>query len=248
MELLQRENALVAAAFITKGRMSRAEHRMFTEMVGEQRQQWIKQRSLLDPVVYRTGTAQVFAAPAYQNFRAMEDRIADADPRRPIPVRPADWQRTAEPLVLSVNKMVLGNSQRAGEHADDLGRKAYIRLGVVGGLGLLAILASVLLSLRFARGFVRELVGLRGSAEEVADKRLPDVVRRLSRNETVDVAAEAPPLEPGAPPRSPGSPTRSPRCSGPRSTRPSGRPSCAPASAASSSTSPAATSRSCTAS
>ncbi|WP_024935428.1 sensor histidine kinase [Actinomadura welshii] len=197
MELLQRENALVAAAFITKGRMSRAEHRMFTEMVGEQRQQWIKQRSLLDPVVYRTGTAQVFAAPAYQNFRAMEDRIADADPRRPIPVRAADWQRTAEPLVLSVNKMVLGNSQRAGEHADDLGRKAYIRLGVVGGLGLLAILASVLLSLRFARGFVRELVGLRGSAEEVADKRLPDVVRRLSRNETVDVAAEAPPLESG---------------------------------------------------
>ncbi|WP_258943384.1 sensor histidine kinase [Actinomadura luteofluorescens] len=197
MELLQRENALVAGAFITKGRMTAAEHRMFVEMVGEQRWQWTKQRSLLDPVVYRTGTAQVFASPRYQTFKAMEDRIADADPRRPIPVQPGEWQRTAQPLVLSVNEMVLGNSRRAGEHADDLGREAYLRLAAVGGLGLLAILLSVLLSLRFARGFVRELVGLRGSAEELAEQRLPGIVERLGRNESVDVAAEAPPLDAG---------------------------------------------------
>jgi signal transduction histidine kinase len=197
MELLQRENALVAGAFITKGRMTAAEHRLFVEMVGEQRWQWTKQRSLLDPVVYRTGTAQVFASPQYQAFTAMEDRVADADPRRPIPVQPGEWQRTAQPLVLSVNAMVLGNSRRAGEHADDLGREAYLRLAAVGGLGLLAILLSVLLSLRFARGFVRELVGLRGSAEELAEQRLPGIVERLGRNESVDVAAEAPPLHAG---------------------------------------------------
>ncbi|TDD89311.1 sensor [Actinomadura darangshiensis] len=197
MELLQRENALVAGAFISKGEMTRAEHRLFVEMVGEQRWQWIKQRSLLDPVVYRTGTAQVFASPQYQSFKAMEDRIADADPRKPLPVDAEDWQRTVQPLVQSVNRMVLGNSQRAGEHADDLGRQAYLRLGVVGGLGLLAIIGSVLLTLRFARGFVRELVGLRGSAEELAGERLPGIVGRLSRNESVDVAAEAPPLHAG---------------------------------------------------
>ncbi|MEV4005026.1 nitrate- and nitrite sensing domain-containing protein [Actinomadura sp. NPDC049753] len=197
MELLQRENALVAGAFITKGRMTAAEHRMFVEMVGEQRWQWTKQRSLLDPLVYRTGTAQVFASPQYQTFKAMEDRIADADPRRPIPVQPAEWQQTAQPLVLSVNTMVLGNSRRAGEHADELGREAYLRLAAVGGLGLLSILLSVLLSLRFARGFVRELVGLRGSAEELAEQRLPGIVERLGRNESVDVAAEAPPLDAG---------------------------------------------------
>ncbi|NEA25917.1 nitrate- and nitrite sensing domain-containing protein [Actinomadura bangladeshensis] len=198
MELLQRENALVSSALVTKGRMTAAEHRMFVEMVGEQRWQWIKQRSLLDPAVYRTGTAQVFASPTYQDFKSIEDRIADADPRRPLPVSAQEWRRTAEPLVQSINTMVLANSKRAGEHADRLGRDAYIRLGVVGGLGLLVILASVLLSLRFASGFVRELVGLRGSAEELAERRLPGVVERLSRNETVDVAAEAPPLHAGS--------------------------------------------------
>ncbi|WP_433477621.1 sensor histidine kinase [Spirillospora sp. CA-142024] len=197
MELLQRESALVASAFITKGRMTPAEHRMFVEMVGEQRWQWIKQRSLLDPEIYRTGTVQVFASARYQSFKAMEDRIADADPRRRLPVEAGEWQRTAQPLVMSVNAMVLSNSRRAGEHADELGRAAYVRLGVVGGLGLLAVLVSVLLTLRFARGFVRELVGLRGAAEELAGERLPGVVARLSRNESVDVAAEAPPLHAG---------------------------------------------------
>lgn len=197
MELIQRENALIASALVTGGRLTAAEHRLFVEMIGEQRWQWIKQRSLLDPEVYATGTAPVFASQPYQHFRQIEDRIADAAPSDPLPVAAEEWRSTSEPLVLALNEMLLRNSQLAGQQADDLGRAAYVRLGLVGGAGLLAILVSVLLSLRFARGFVRELVGLRGSAEELADRRLPDVVRRLGRNERVDVDAEAPPLEPG---------------------------------------------------
>ncbi|WP_165975374.1 sensor histidine kinase [Actinomadura rubrisoli] len=196
MELMQRENALVAGALASRGRMSPAEHRLFVEMLGEQRWQWTKQRSLLAPRVYETGTRQVFESKQYLAYKAMEDRIADRG-RGPLPVEAAEWQATAQPLVLSVNSMILGNSRRVGEHADDLGRDAYLRLGVVGGLGLLAILSSVLLSLRFGRGFVRDLVGLRGSAEELAERRLPDIVDRLRRNESVDVAAEAPELRRG---------------------------------------------------
>ncbi|MBO2450363.1 sensor histidine kinase [Actinomadura barringtoniae] len=192
MELMQRENALVAGALVTKGRMTGPEHRMFVEAVGEQRSQWVKQRSLLDPQVYDTGTAQVFASQPYQAFKTMEDRIADRT-AGPIPVAAAEWQAVGQPLVLSVNAMVLGNSKRAGEHADDLGREAYIKLGVVGGVGLLAVIVSILLSWRFGRGLVRELVGLRRSAQETAEQRLPNVVGRLRRNESVDVAAEAPP-------------------------------------------------------
>src|SRR5690606_42150875 len=88
LELLQRENALIASALVTGGRMTAAEHRMFVEMVGEQRWHWIKLRSLLDREVYATGTAPVFASPDYQTFRGIEDRIADADPRKPLPIRP----------------------------------------------------------------------------------------------------------------------------------------------------------------
>ncbi len=63
------ENALIAAAFVTRGRLTAAEHRLFVEMVGEQRWQWIKQRTLLDPVVYRTSVAPVFASPGTRASR-----------------------------------------------------------------------------------------------------------------------------------------------------------------------------------
>ena len=194
MELLQRENALIASALVTGGRMTHAEHRLFVEMIGEQRWQWVKQRSLLKPEIYGRTTARIFASPPYQSYREIEDRIADADPSKPLPIGAEEFRSASGRLVQEVNQMLLTNSQLAGEYADDLGRAAYIRVGVVGGLGLLATIISVLLSLRFARGFVRELVRLRGSAEELADHRLPDLVQRLSRNERVDVESESPPL------------------------------------------------------
>ncbi|MDL4819182.1 sensor histidine kinase [Actinomadura opuntiae] len=196
MELLQRENALVAGALVTHGRMTAAEHRMFLEMLGEQRWQWQRQRSLADPKTYARLTAPVFASTQYHAYKDIEDQIAAHD-RGPLPISAWQWQETAQPLVLSVNKMIMDNTNGAAERADGLGRDAYLRLGVVGGAGLLVIALSVLLVLRFGRGVVRELVGLRGSAEELADERLPRLVERLRRNEPVDVEAEAPALPRG---------------------------------------------------
>ncbi|MWA06382.1 hypothetical protein F8568_039770 [Actinomadura sp. LD22] len=196
MELLQRENALVAGALVTHGRMTAAEHRMFLEMLGEQRWQWQRQRSLADPKIYARLTAPVFASTQYHAYKDIEDQIAAHD-RGPLPISTWQWQETAQPLVLSVNQMILANTDGAAARADRLGRDAYIRLGVVGGVGLLVIAGSVLLALRFGRGVVRELVGLRGSAEELADERLPRLVERLRRNEAVDVEAEAPALPRG---------------------------------------------------
>ncbi|MBO2458986.1 sensor histidine kinase [Actinomadura violacea] len=196
MELLQRENALVAGALVTRGRMSAAEHRTFLEMLGEQRWQWQRQRSLADPKVYARLTAPVFASTQYHAYKGLEDQIAARD-RGPLPISEWQWQETAQPLVLSVNQMIMANTNGAAARADRLGRDAYVRLGVVGGAGLLVIALSVLLALRFGRGVVRELVGLRGSAEELADERLPRLVDRLRRNEAVDVEAESPPLPRG---------------------------------------------------
>ncbi|GAA2122571.1 nitrate- and nitrite sensing domain-containing protein [Actinomadura napierensis] len=196
MELLQRENALVAGALVTHGRMTAAEHRTFLEMLGEQRWQWQRQRSLADPKTYARLTAPVFASTQYHAYKDIEDQIAAHD-RGPLPISAWQWQETAQPLVLSVNKMIMDNTNQAAERANGLGRDAYVRLGVVGGAGLLVIVMSVLLVVRFGRGVVRELVGLRGSAEELADERLPRLVERLRRNEPVDVEAEAPALPRG---------------------------------------------------
>ncbi|MWA04169.1 HAMP domain-containing protein, partial [Actinomadura sp. LD22] len=68
-----------------------------------------------------------------------------------------------------------------------------LRTYLAGGVGLLAVVASVLLSLLFARRITEELRALQRTAQELAHERLPRVVARLRRGEPVDVATEAPP-------------------------------------------------------
>jgi signal transduction histidine kinase len=59
-------------------------------------------------------------------------------------------------------------------------------------LGLLAIVLSLLVSVRIGRGLIGELVGLRNSALDLARRRLPSAIERLRAGESIDVGAEAP--------------------------------------------------------
>ena len=73
-------------------------------------------------------------------------------------------------------------------------RNTYLELFLAGGLGLLAVILSIIVSIVIGRGLIRELADLRQSALELANKRLPDVVNRLAAGQDVDVSAEAPEL------------------------------------------------------
>ncbi|MFI6443927.1 nitrate- and nitrite sensing domain-containing protein [Kitasatospora sp. NPDC050543] len=68
------------------------------------------------------------------------------------------------------------------------------RGGIAGAIGLVAVVLSVMISFRIGRALARELIGLRNAAEELATTRLPSVMLRLRRGESVDIAAEAPEL------------------------------------------------------
>ncbi|MCW2932267.1 MAG: putative sensor with domain [Actinomycetia bacterium] len=69
------------------------------------------------------------------------------------------------------------------------------RLAIVGGVGLLVVLLSTFLLLRFAQRITRELTRLRNAARTLAGERLPSVMQRLRAGDDVDVTAEAPPLD-----------------------------------------------------
>lgn len=89
------------------------------------------------------------------------------------------------------------NVGRLGVTANDNHQGTVIlwRLAIVGGVGLLVLILSTFLLLRFGTRLTRELTGLRGAARTLSGERLPSVVRRLRAGEDVDVAAEAPPLD-----------------------------------------------------
>jgi hypothetical protein len=80
---------------------------------------------------------------------------------------------------------------KGAAHAGDV---ILLRLILVGGAGLAAVIISALLLVRFARRMTRELTSFLMAVRTLADERLPLVVRRLRHGERVDIAAEAPPL------------------------------------------------------
>ncbi len=78
-----------------------------------------------------------------------------------------------------------------------LGRTLVLQAGLSGGLGLIALLVSVFLMIRFGRRVRGELTSLREGAQAMASERLPRVIKELRDGEEVDVAAESPPLATG---------------------------------------------------
>ena len=64
---------------------------------------------------------------------------------------------------------------------------------IVGGIGLVAVVASVFLLIWFGRKVTKDLTRLNTSVRDMAEERLPRVVGLLRRGEDVNVLAESPP-------------------------------------------------------
>ncbi|MFJ4851736.1 nitrate- and nitrite sensing domain-containing protein [Streptomyces sp. NPDC088733] len=193
-EAVSQEDALMAAA-VTAGRMSPQEMRSFTFAVAEQRAYFADNLGLLteaERAVYR----DYWDGPAARALRTAEDAvIAAAAGGAPRAADRASWQSTAT--------AALGDLDRTGTEAGDLYKKSAepiaMRLlasaAIAGGLGLVAVIASVVVSFRIGRGLIRDLSRLRKEAQEVSGVRLPRVMRRLAAGEEVDVETEAPRLD-----------------------------------------------------
>ncbi|MFJ5217383.1 nitrate- and nitrite sensing domain-containing protein [Streptomyces sp. NPDC088354] len=193
-EAVSQEDALMAAA-ITAGRMSPQEMRSFTFAVAQQRAYFADNLGLLteaESAVYRA----YWDGRAGRALRAAEDAVIAAGAGgAPRAADRASWQGTAT--------TALGDLDRTGTEAGDLYKKSAepiaMRLlasaAIAGGLGLVAVIASVIVSIRIGRGLIRDLSRLRKEAQEVSGVRLPRVMRRLAAGEEVDVETEAPRLD-----------------------------------------------------
>ncbi|MDH6133502.1 signal transduction histidine kinase [Kitasatospora sp. MAA4] len=105
------------------------------------------------------------------------------------------WRYTADQTLDELAGVNTRLADAIGTRATAYAMGLVWRGAIAGLVGLLAIALSILISLRIGRGLVRELIGLRNAANELADTRLPLVMRRLRHGEQVDLAAETPDLE-----------------------------------------------------
>ena len=196
-DLLLQENALVLGDTVARS-FSPADRQEFTQLAGARRILYAQVIAELDPA-YRAIFNKAITPGITGLLEALENRvIGDARPGRVPPVSPTSWGA-------AVQAYSAGIQQAGGQTADEITANAqpvadstFLRLFLAGGLGLLAVILSILASIWLGRGLVRQLADLRRSALDLATTRLPGVVQRLRAGQDVDVSAEAPPLESGS--------------------------------------------------
>ncbi|TDD37108.1 HAMP domain-containing protein [Actinomadura sp. KC06] len=196
-EVLSREDAFLAGV-IASGRFTPAEHAQFVELRGVQRFLHTEAAAELPKADLAQYNA-VLKSDAYARLRLLEERVIQSRPGGAAPrIRAEEWRAAMAPVQELLEQVVLDGGDRLVERAKPMAFGIIVRLLLAGGLGLLAVIASIVMSITTARALVRQLERLRSAAWELAEQRLPGVVERLGHGETVDVAVEAPPLEFGA--------------------------------------------------
>ncbi|MFE0339682.1 nitrate- and nitrite sensing domain-containing protein, partial [Streptomyces sp. NPDC058955] len=192
-EMLAREDALLGSAHLT-GRLTAARQRAFTGAV-ETRRTLLASATADLPTAGRDAWSRLAADADHTRLTAAEDRVsAAADGRPAAQAAPsADWD-AALAAVRTGLAAVEGDARAAA--ADDTDPFAGGILSPAGAavvLGLAAVAASLVISVRIGRGLVVELVSLRNTALGIARRKLPAAMSRLRAGEEIDVQAEAPP-------------------------------------------------------
>ncbi|MDH6623055.1 signal transduction histidine kinase [Streptomyces sp. LBL] len=131
---------------------------------------------------------------AYATVGTTEDKVlvAGAGTHAVAVVPQATWE-AAHARVQEGMRTIEQNAGRAvTDRADPFTRGLLTPAGAAVLLGLVAVAASLVISVRIGRGLVVELVSLRNGALEIARRKLPEAMRKLRAGEEIDVRAEAP--------------------------------------------------------
>ncbi|MDP9863752.1 MULTISPECIES: sensor histidine kinase [Streptosporangium] len=190
-EMIARENALISGALIDY-RMTPGERTAFGEYAATRRFLHARGLSALDSELgdpYRA----TFDSTAFEKFVALERAVAGTPDER-LPPEARNWKTTTNGVATWLDQLNLASSKMLADRAQSVATGIMVRIGIAGGIGLIAVIASIIISVRFGRRLAAELAGLRSTALDLADVRLPRVVERLRRGEEVDVQAEAPPI------------------------------------------------------
>ncbi|MFF7791622.1 nitrate- and nitrite sensing domain-containing protein [Streptomyces sp. NPDC007991] len=193
VEALSREDALLASARLT-GTLTGERLRLFTGAVE-------LRRTLTESAVAdlrgteRAAWNTLTDSSVYAGLGDAEDGILTAGPgAKAIDATPETTWNTTHARVQNGMRTIEDDAARGvAQRADPFTRGLLTPAGAAVLLGLAAVAASLVISVRIGRGLVVELVSLRNSALEIARRKLPEAMRRLRAGEEIDVRAEAPP-------------------------------------------------------
>ncbi|MEU6098166.1 nitrate- and nitrite sensing domain-containing protein [Streptomyces sp. NPDC047079] len=192
-ELLSREDALLGSALVA-GRITRDDIHAVSGLVAQRTVMYDVSLSLLPGS--ESGRFQRYwnnadTAP----LRVAERSVVDATPGTPRGVTAKSWDEAAGRVLDRLDRMSTQADDLYQERVRPLAVGVMVKAAVAGVLGFVALLVSLIMSVRIGRGLIRDLRRLRLDAHEASGVRLPSVMRRLSAGEQVDVETEVPRLE-----------------------------------------------------
>ncbi|MBB5784611.1 sensor histidine kinase [Nonomuraea jabiensis] len=193
-ELLAREDALLAGA-LAEGRLTPADQAQFSQAVGAWRIVAGQNAAEL-PDSEKAAYDKLIKSRQFVQLQNMETQVMEHDPAAlSLPFTGDEWKATTDRVLTDFNGMVLSAGDRMVDRIVPVAVNVIVRLVLAGGLGLIAVIASIILSITTARDLLSQLQKLRDAAHELSDDRLPGVVERIGRGEDVDLAKEVPALD-----------------------------------------------------
>ncbi|MGW7415133.1 sensor histidine kinase [Streptomyces sp. NPDC054863] len=192
-ELLSREDALVASALVAR-EITAAELRDLTGLIAGRKVLYDTSLEQL-PASDRQDYEQIWNGPDTSALIAAEKLLLEQGPkRRPTAVSTTTWNYAAPPALERLARQGAETSDNYQSRVEPVAFGVLLKAGAAGVLGFLALIVSVVVSVRIGRELVRDLNRLRKEAHEASGVRLPAVMRRLAAGESVDVETEAPRL------------------------------------------------------
>ncbi|MEU9416559.1 nitrate- and nitrite sensing domain-containing protein [Streptomyces sp. NPDC048272] len=107
-------------------------------------------------------------------------------------VRPAGWDAAFSGVSASLRETEAAAHAEVADRTDPFARVALSGAGAAVVLGLAAVVASLVISVRIGRALVVELVSLRNTALEIARRKLPYAMERLRTGQDIDIEDETP--------------------------------------------------------
>ncbi|MGQ4361499.1 nitrate- and nitrite sensing domain-containing protein [Streptomyces sp. SAS_272] len=185
------------------GRMDDKAWAEFAQLVNSRR--WLVQDQIVPSLTgaAKTQTEEILTSYQWQTLEAVENKVLAARARQSengdiaLPDVQKEWRAALIDVSAQYEKLIRQQTAHLLQRSADEARGLLITAASLSAGGLVALLLCVGMSWRITRSLSRRLRGLRIATLGLAHERLPDVVARLDRGETVDVDAETPPLDYG---------------------------------------------------
>jgi hypothetical protein len=192
-ELLSREDALLGSSLVV-GKLSRAEIRDVSDLVAQRTLLYDVNLPLL-PSSERDRYLRFWKNADTAPLRVAEESAISPGSGTSPEVSAQSWDTAAGSVLHALGTLDDQAGDRYQDRVRPVAMGVIVKAAIAGVLGLLALLLSLVLSVRVGRTLIRDLRQLRLEAHEASGVRLPSVMRRLSAGEQVDVETEVPRLE-----------------------------------------------------